>query len=118
MLDYDDEDRFIRRGKEIFFYMAGQRVDAKADVCVMNDLDYLLLVQEDKMTPLQSLPSVQRQQSSDNPEPQLIAGAIAAYYQNNFRRTRVGLPALPVVFMPGIAMVGTAPVFYRIPVSP
>ncbi|KAF8814383.1 hypothetical protein BYT27DRAFT_7266192 [Phlegmacium glaucopus] len=107
MLDYDDEDRFIRLRKEISFYMAGQRVDAKADVCVMNDLDYLLLVQEDK-----------RQQSSDDPEPQLIAEAIAAYYQNNFRRTRAGLPALPVILMPGITMVGTAPIFYRIPVLP
>ena len=50
MLDYDDEDRFIRLRKEILFYMAGQKVDAKADVCVMNDLGYLLLVQEDKVS--------------------------------------------------------------------
>ncbi len=50
MLDYDDEDRFIRLRKEILFYMAGQRVDAKVDVCVMNDLDYLLLVQEDTVS--------------------------------------------------------------------
>lgn len=67
---------------------------------------------------LQSLSNVQRQHSSDDPEPQLIAGAIAAYYQNNFRRTRVGLPALPAILMPGIIMVGTAPIFYHIPVSP
>ncbi|KAJ3518171.1 hypothetical protein NLJ89_g2 [Agrocybe chaxingu] len=107
MLDYDDEDRVVRLRKEISFYMAGERVGAKADVCVMNDLDYLLLVKEDK-----------RQQSSDDPEPQLIAEAIAAYYQNNFRRTRAGLPALPPILMPGITMVGTAPIFYRIPISP
>lgn len=67
---------------------------------------------------LQSSPNLQRQPSSDDPEPQLIARAIAGYYQNNFRRTRAGLLALPVILMPGIAMVGTAPVFYRIPVSP
>ncbi|KAF8964281.1 hypothetical protein BDZ97DRAFT_1660604 [Flammula alnicola] len=106
MLDYDDEDRLIRLRKEISFYMAGKRVDAKADVCVMNDSDYLLLVHEGK-----------RGESTEDPEPQLIAEAIAAFYQNNFRRTRAGLPALPPTLMLGITMVGTAPIFYRIPVS-
>lgn len=50
MLDYDDDDRVIRLRKEISFYMAGERVDATADVCVMNDSDYLLLIQEDKVS--------------------------------------------------------------------
>lgn len=125
MLDYDDEDRVIRLRKDISFYMAGESVDAKTDVCVMNDFD-LLLVQEDKVSVLEimndsstglSLITSQRNGSFDDPEPQLIAEIIAAFYQNNFRRTRAGLPALPRTLMPGITMVGTSPIFYRIPVS-
>ncbi|KAF9479487.1 hypothetical protein BDN70DRAFT_834440 [Pholiota conissans] len=108
MLDYDDEDRYIRTRKEISFDMAGQRVDAKANMCVMNNLDYLLLIQEED----------ECQYFSDDLEPQLIAATIAAYYQNNLRRTDAGLDALPTILMPGITMVGTAPTFYRIPVSP
>jgi hypothetical protein len=90
---------------------------------VMNDLDYLLLVQEDKVsvlkindTAMPSLMNSQRNGSSDNPEPQLIAEIIASFYQNNFRRIRAGLPPLPRKLMPGITMVGTSPFFYRIPV--
>lgn len=105
-LGYDEPDCLVRLRKEMSFYMAGESVDANADVCVMNDLDYLLLVQEDK-----------RSQSAEDPEPQLIAEAIAAFYQNNFRRTRAGLAPLPPTLIPGITMAGTSPIFYCIPVS-
>ena len=43
--NHDDEDR----GTEISFPMTGQRIDAKTDVCLMNDLELLLLVQGDKV---------------------------------------------------------------------
>lgn len=97
--------------------MAGKNVgvDSEADVCVMKELDDLLLVHIERSSYIAPLPNAQRQQSA---EPQIIAGAIAAYYQNNLRRTQVGLPALPAVLMPGITIHGTVPVFYRIPVSP
>ena len=55
--------------------------------------------------------------AADDPEPQLISNAIAAFYQNNYRRRHVGLPTLPNKLIPGITMVGTAPIFYRIPVT-
>jgi len=51
-LGYDEPNCVVRLRKEMSFYMAGVSVDAKADVCVMNDLDYLLLVQEDKVSTL------------------------------------------------------------------
>jgi len=49
-LGYDDDDRVIRLRKVISFYVGGEKVDAKPDVCVMDDLDYLLLVHEDKVS--------------------------------------------------------------------
>jgi len=49
-LDYDDDDRVIQLRKANSFYMGGEKVDAKADVCAMNDLDYLLLIQENKVS--------------------------------------------------------------------
>jgi hypothetical protein len=50
ILNYDDEDRVICQRTEISFPMAGQRVDAKTDVCLMDELEFLLLVQEDKVS--------------------------------------------------------------------
>ena len=49
-LDYDNQDRRIRTRKKIPFIMSGCRVDVKTDVCVMDRTDYLLLVQEDKVS--------------------------------------------------------------------
>jgi len=118
MLHYDEidpVDGLVQLQKDFSFYMAGKSVRVEADVCVMKESDDLLLVHIERSPYIASLPNIQRQQSA---EPQIIAGAIAAYYQNNLRRTQAGLPALPVILMPGITMHGTAPVFYRIPVSP
>ncbi|OBZ65596.1 hypothetical protein A0H81_14513 [Grifola frondosa] len=53
----------------------------------------------------------------NDPESPLIAGAVAAFYQNNLIRSRAGLPRLSSKVFPGITMIGTAPIFYRIPVS-
>ena len=50
ILNYDDEDRVICQRTEISFPMAGQRVDAKTGVCLMNELEILLLVQEDRVS--------------------------------------------------------------------
>ncbi|PPQ86429.1 hypothetical protein CVT25_008087 [Psilocybe cyanescens] len=104
--NYDELDRVICQRTEISFPMVGQRVDAKFDVCLVNDLEFLLLVQEDK-----------RVASYEDPEPQVIAEAIAAFYQNNLRRRLSGLQPLAFKYIPAIAMIDTAPVFYRIPVT-
>jgi hypothetical protein len=52
-----------------------------------------------------------------DPEPQLIAEAIAAFYQNNLRRKATGRPVLNSQTFPGITMVGVVPTFYRIPIT-
>ncbi|KAF8804161.1 hypothetical protein BYT27DRAFT_7340435 [Phlegmacium glaucopus] len=98
--------RLIRSRKEIPFIMAGHRVDAKTDVCVIEDGRFILLVQEGK-----------RQGYNQDFEPQLVAEAIAAFHQNNGIRRLAGLPKLAHKLMPGIVMIGTAAVFYLIPVT-
>jgi hypothetical protein len=55
MLDYDKPGRVVHQHLEIGFLMCGKRVDAKPDVVVvMDEKDYILLVQEDKVCPMQS----------------------------------------------------------------
>ncbi|KAJ3559874.1 hypothetical protein NP233_g11154 [Leucocoprinus birnbaumii] len=79
----------------------------KTDVCIMDASDILLLVQEDK-----------RHLDGSDPEPQLIAEAIAAFYNNNNTRVRaLGLPTLQNKIFPGITMKGTMPTFYKIPIT-
>jgi hypothetical protein len=102
LLDYDSQDRVIHQRKEISFVMAGQRVNAKPDVCVMNYTDYVLLVQEDMVSEAtvhacRSFISniiFQQSISRDDPQPQIIA-AIAAFYQNNLVGEQAGLSRLP-----------------------
>jgi hypothetical protein len=58
----------------------------------------------------------QRQGDMDN-EPQLVAEAIAAFHQNNVNCGLAGLPKLAHKPMPGIVMIGSAVLFYLIPVT-
>ncbi|KAK0221372.1 hypothetical protein IW262DRAFT_1373266 [Armillaria fumosa] len=106
MLGYDEPDRVIHQRMEIGFIMCGMRVDAKPGICVLDDDGYLLLVQEDN-----------RHMSVDDPEPQLIAEAIAAFYENNRHRRQIGLPTIQAKVFAGITLMGTAPRFYKIPIT-
>lgn len=100
--------RVARTRKDIAFWVCDQESHAKTDVCIMDDSEILLLVQEDK-----------RHLDQSDPEPQLIAEAIAAFYHNNRIRVQaLGVPALESKVIPGIIMKGTMPTFYRIPVTP
>jgi hypothetical protein len=88
--------------------MCGQQVYAKTDVCIMDiNSELLLLVQEDKS-----------HINPADPEPQLVAEAIAAFQSNNLNRVNNLLvdPLQKQVF-PGITMVGTFPRFYKIEVT-
>jgi hypothetical protein len=49
LFQYDEPEGVIHQRKELSFIMCGSRVDAKPDVCVMSESEYLLLVQEDKV---------------------------------------------------------------------
>jgi len=106
-LGYDDGDRIIFIRRALPFVICGVSSFAQTDVCVMDDNEVLLLVQEDK-----------RLLSLKDPEPQVVAEAIAAYALNNkVRVTSLNLPPLPAVTLPAITMVGTNPIFYKITVT-
>jgi hypothetical protein len=80
---------------------------AQTDVCLLDRRSTILLVlQEDKTI---FYPS--------DPEPQVIAEAIAAYQHNNQRRERMGLSTLNTMTVPCITMTGTRPTFYLVPVT-
>ena len=49
-LDYDDGDRMVRQKQESPLIMAGDRMDAQSDICVMNKTDILLLAREEKVS--------------------------------------------------------------------
>ncbi|KAF7783846.1 hypothetical protein Agabi119p4_11 [Agaricus bisporus var. burnettii] len=70
--------------------------------------DIILLVQEDKR-PEDTEPT--------NARAQLVAEAIAAFTENNDNRDALGLPPLAEKVIPGIAMVGTMPTFFKNPVT-
>ncbi|KIL62419.1 hypothetical protein M378DRAFT_165789 [Amanita muscaria Koide BX008] len=105
LLGYDEPDRYIRTRKDIRLFICSANTCAKTDVCVISRTSRfpLLLVQEDK----QSL-------EGKDPEPQLIAMAIAAFQSCNHRLSTAGLPTLNDAVIPGITMVGTAPTFYKV----
>jgi hypothetical protein len=107
-MGYETRDTIVRTRKNIRLHMCGEVVFAKTDVCLLGvGSDILLLVQEDKT---HIYPS--------EPEPQLIAEAIAAFQTNNRRRENdLFLPPLAEQVFPGIAMIGTFPRFYKIRVT-
>ncbi|KAI5984686.1 hypothetical protein EDD15DRAFT_1724101 [Pisolithus albus] len=98
--------RDLRRRKTIPFFICGEWKDAKADVCIMDGYEVLLVVQEDK-----------RHMQVADPNAQLIAAAIAAVQNNNRMRSMVGSDVLGFKEMAGIIMLGTHPTFFKIPVT-
>jgi len=108
MMDYAGRalGRDLRSRKDIPLFICGEWRHAKTDICIMDRNGYLLLVQEDK-----------RHLEILDPEPQLIAEAIAAVQSNNRTRDLLGEDPLDVKIMAGITMTGTSPTFFKIPVT-
>jgi len=80
---------------------------AQTDVCLLDRRSTILLIlQEDKTI-----------FNPSDPEPQVVAEAIAAYQYNNQKRQRMDLPALSTMTVPCITMIGTRPTFYLVPVT-
>ena len=101
-LGYDSGPRVIRTRYRIPLEISGVTSSAETDVCVVRkNRNVLLLLQEDKTL-----------ESSVNPEPQVIAEAIAAFQENNRNRAMVGEKQLEVMTLPCITMIGTRPTFY------
>ncbi|KAJ6576507.1 hypothetical protein DFH09DRAFT_362087 [Mycena vulgaris] len=106
-LGYVPVGRVLRTRKDIPFVICGEHRHAKMDVCIIDDVGILLLVQEDK-----------RHADGGNPVPQLVAKAIAAFHTNNVTREQTfGVPPLPSKVVPGITMKGTSPIFFKVLVS-
>ncbi|KAF8651577.1 hypothetical protein AX16_004693 [Volvariella volvacea WC 439] len=105
LLKYEESGRFIRHNNELSFNMSGKSVDAAPDICVLSEGHEVYLVQHIIAS------------NDPQPEPTLIADAIAAFNRNNVLRKRTGQPELKSQIIPGILMSGTAPTFYLIPVS-
>jgi hypothetical protein len=72
----------------------------------MDDNEILLLFKDKRLTRM------------EDPEPQLIAEAIAAFALNNRKRERdLNLPPCNSTMFPCLTMVGTGPIFYKITVT-
>ena len=101
--------KFTKKGlhtatrKALPLQIGAEQKSAQTDVCIMDDQGIYLLVQEDKS---------RINESRERAEAQLVAEAIAAY-QGNIRHTR----HIDTMIIPGIIMVGTYPIFYKIPVT-
>ncbi|KAF8175101.1 hypothetical protein BJ912DRAFT_885110 [Pholiota molesta] len=107
MMGYDEGHRVVRTKNDMPLEMCGKRVSGTADVSVMkwrNGLEYLFLAKEYK-------PIV------PDPEPQLIAGAISAFMEMEEKAQFWGEAVFESKTFPGMVMVGTAPTFYKIPVT-
>ncbi|KZV75966.1 hypothetical protein PENSPDRAFT_748141 [Peniophora sp. CONT] len=109
LLGYVERRCITRSLKELPLLSRDEWKSAKCDVCRFHCLrkEVLLVVNEDR-------------HYMDDPrhaEAQLVAQAIAAFDYNNRSRTWAGLPTLDSKIMPGIVILGTAPTFYKIPVT-
>jgi hypothetical protein len=106
-LGYTRRGRVLRTRKDIPLIICGENRHAQTDVCILDEHEIILLVQEDK-----------RHLQMSDPEPQLIAKAIAAFAANNQSRQQI-LAQSPKTskLIAGITMKGTAPTFYKIQVT-
>lgn len=105
-LGYSPRGRVVRTRKNVTHMNCGELMDAQADVCVKDESEIFLLVQEVECSVL------------SDPETQLIAKAIAAFATNNLTRQKtLNLPLLDSKIMAGITLKGTTPIFYKIKVT-
>jgi hypothetical protein len=107
LMDYDSISRTVGTRRNIDLIMCSVITCAQVDVCVesLNNTS-LLLLQEDKTN-----------ESFKDPEPQVIAEAIAAFQENNRIRSKRFLNPLDMMIFPCITMRGTFPVFYLVPIT-
>ncbi|KAF8870557.1 hypothetical protein BD779DRAFT_1455129 [Infundibulicybe gibba] len=110
MFDYNGGHRVVYTREEIPFYMCGTWVKATAGVTVIERFgplfQYLLLVQE-----------VEVRGSGGEPEPPLVAEAIAAFRHNNKAREIRQMPLLKSQTFPAMTIARTTILFFRITVT-
>ncbi len=78
---------------------------AQTNVCLVQGSSTILLVVQEDIS------------SARDPDPQVIAEAIATFQCNNRIRARLAESELDSMTIPCIAMIGTRPIFYLVPVT-
>jgi len=107
IIGYVSRTRMARSRMPMVLHVCGEARSARADICLLSREEVVLLVQEDK-----------RFRSEADPEPQLIAEAIAAFQRNRAKRERGrGQQPLEEAVIPGVVMVGARPTFYKVRVT-
>jgi hypothetical protein len=107
VIGYEERGTLLRSRYAISFTICGSSRLAQTDVCIVRGSATILLVlKENKMAV-----------SGGDPEAQVIAKAIAAFQYNNYTRDRMGLDELDSMTIPCIRMIGTRPIFYKVPVT-
>lgn len=100
LMDFDEPNRVIHRHSEVSFNMGATTALAKPDLSVLDEEDYILLVQEDTVWLKAGLLNLlltrrlKQLNTSDDAKPQLIAQAIASFHSTNRRRHLMGIPEL------------------------
>ncbi|KAL1748446.1 hypothetical protein HDZ31DRAFT_29537 [Schizophyllum fasciatum] len=109
LLNYPDRasDLFIHYA--LPFTCCGKRALAEPDLCLVGPADIVLLVLVHDKRSAHGL--------AQDPEPALVACAIAAFQHNNAVRAAHGAPPLDIMTVPCVAFLGTRPVFYLVPVT-
>ena len=106
---YAQRPLIVRTRRRIPLVICGQDKEAAIDVCIAHwheSKEMLLLVVEDKA-----------HLGGFDPEPHVVAAAIAVFAYNNRLRAQRGLAASQAKTIPAIAVKGTMPIFYKVPVT-
>ncbi|KIM43582.1 hypothetical protein M413DRAFT_434331 [Hebeloma cylindrosporum] len=104
-LDFAPQGTMIRTGKNFPLQVCGEKRYAKADVCIVEGTNPLLLVQQDKshVNPL-----------GGDADARLVAAAIAALDKDSLYRAEYGLPKRSSSQVVGFVMSGSWPTFFKL----
>lgn len=107
-LGYENHGLVLRSRYDLPLVVSGVRNrSAKTNVCLIHSSSTTLLVIQENKTII----------SHSNPEPQVIAEAIATFQFNNRIRAQCDKSACDSMIIPCIMMIGTRPTFYLVPVT-
>ena len=111
-LGYESFNSTLITGERIILTICGEQHYTNPNVCLldMDDDNILLLLRANKEPE-------ELEFSQKDPEPQLIAEAIAAFQRDNARRHTLGQDPIDVKVMPAIVLTGSSPTFLKIPVT-
>lgn len=107
VLEYEKRDFLLRSHHAIPLLISGDPDQtAQTDTCLSQGSSTILLVAKEETT-----------FSFHDPEPKVIAAAIATFQYNNRTRAQLGQPELDSMTIPCVVTTGTRPIFYLVPVT-